>query len=365
MLLFIDGMGHYDTPYIPRKWTSLDPEVTSAWTIEATGREVNCIQKVTDANGAVEAIGVAPLMTQDGPWTPTVSGVFGAAMRVNLLSLINDQGTSPFPYLFQIMEANAPQLLVRLNTNGTFTLLSGSGGSVTTLAHSVEGVLSDTWFEFEAKWLIDDTTGTFEIRINRVTILSFTGNTASPLAPLGVWNSIKLLGMPWSGTDPLIWRFCDVYLADLAGSGDDVRDFLGVFPIDYIVPDGVGATTGWTPSAGANWQCVDEVPPNGDTDYVSATAVATRDTYAFQNIPVGTTVLGTQQLILARKEDAGGASLQPVVRQGSTDYDGPEQGIPSEDYYYLIQPYDVNPATGAKFTDTEINNGQFGQVKAS
>ena len=84
-----------------------------------------------------------------------------------------------------------------------------------------------------------------------------------------------------------------------------------------------------------------------------------------QDIPLGTVVLGAQQLILARKEDPGGATIQPLFREGGVDYLGPTQGVPSEEYYYVIQPYDVNPATLAKFTDTEINADQFGQNKDS
>jgi hypothetical protein len=84
-----------------------------------------------------------------------------------------------------------------------------------------------------------------------------------------------------------------------------------------------------------------------------------------QNIPGGTVVLGAQQLILARKEDPGAAALQPVFREGGVNFDGPIQGVPSEDYYYLIQPYDTNPATGNQFTAAEINADEFGQLKES
>lgn len=368
MLLGVDGMGHYDTPWIPRKWTSLTtPAVTSTWTIEATGRENNCIQKVTGNGGAVEQIGWAPLMTRTGAWVPTASGVCGFAAIVNDLALIDDSGQSPIPAIWKCYSGPNAQITIRLNSNGTFSLVRNDASPVT-LQHSAEGVLSNTWFEFEVLWVISNTVGAVQVRVNRVPILTITGaDTQANLAPLANWNSIALLGMPklgGGGTD-LIWRFCDFYFADLtAAVADDVAGFLGVFPIDFIVPDGAGASTGWTPSTGANWECVDEVPPSV-ADYVAATAPGALDLYDMQDIPPGTVVLGTQQLILAAKEDPGGATIEPVYREGGVNYVYPLQGVPSEDPYYIIQPIDVNPATLAKFTAAEINAGQFGQNKES
>lgn len=47
------------------------------------------------------------------------------------------------------------------------------------------------------------------------------------------------------------------------------------------VPSGVGAATNFTPNgAAANWQCVDDIPPDDDTTYVSGAASGLIDSYA-------------------------------------------------------------------------------------
>jgi len=178
---------------------------------------------------------------------------------------------------------------------------------------------------------------------------------------------VRVLGGSSFNND-LAWRLDDLYLADLTGSGADVRDFLGDGQIVTIRPDGPGHVTGWapTPALTPNWDTTNDLTQDGDATYVEATAPATRDVYSFENIPAGATVLGAHWNALLRKTEEGGATVKPVVSQGGVDYDGPTQGIGSVAYdRYLTQPYDLNPATGAAWTAAEINAGQFGIVKVS
>lgn len=375
MLLYIDGVGHYATDEIDKKWTTVD-STDGTWAVIAEGRFNNALKKTytsTSANfGQCGYVETAPLMTQSGVWTPTASGVCGFAYRVNDLSYVYNSGqvgAEGFA-LFSLRDGPEHVMSVTLNDSGTMSLWlqAYDGSTVNTVlkGSSVQGLRSNVWAFLEFKWLIHASAGSFEIRMNGVSIFTYSG-ALYPSGLLqsytGTWNAARVGSVPADSTSLRTW-LCDYYLLDLTGIGSQLRDFLGDVTIDYIVPDGVGNSSGWTPLSGANWTNVEEVPPDEDTTYVSATTVNTRDSYTMQNVPAGTEPLGFQTLIYARKETEGGASLKPTYREGITNYDSNTQGIATPDEYrYIIQPYDTNPATSVTITEAEINAAEFGVLK--
>lgn len=382
MLLFLDGMAHYDTARIGMKYSTVDNHFAD-WSIVSEGRVGNCLKRVSTSNAQTPPlayVSIAPLTTRLGTWTPTASGVCGFAIKVDDLSRVanfdaGSQGTAGD--LFVVMEGSFPHVKVQLNQSGTFTLrgYNGIGSSDILLAQSVEGLTSGTWMYVEFKWLIDASAGMFEIRVNGITVLTFTGNTREQgsESSLGIWNSVRLFCVSSEVVNPptyppLVMRMCDLYLADLAAPlTDDVYDFLGDGTIVAIYPDGPGSSTGWTPSSGtANWDLTNEKPaPDDDGTYVVTATLGAKDVYAFEDLPAGAIVKGAHLVAMARKEDVvGSAALAPIVHQGATDYEGPTQGVSNILYdRYLTQPYDLNPATNAKFTAAEINAGEFGLVR--
>jgi len=370
MLLFLDGMAHYDTARLAAKYSTADTTYCT-YAITAEGRTGNCVKRTSTSNqGQCGYLAVAPLMTRLGVWSPTKSGVCGFAVKIDDLNKVNATPSGPAGDrgFFVVMEGAGAHLSVALNPDGTFTLWRTNFG-YSLCAQSTEGLQSAAWAYVEFKWRIDDTTGSFEIRVGGTTVLTYSGKTTTNLTNLGVWNAVRLLGQVSTPAAPMLTlRMCDLYLADLAtAAAADVSDFLGDGTINCIVPNNVGSTTGWSPSGGANWQMVDDRPsPDDDGTYNAASFLNTKDTYAYEDIPPAATVKGVQVCILARKETEGTAAVAPIVHQGSTDYVGPTQGVATLAYdRYLTQPYDLNPATTAKFTAGEINAGEFGVVKVS
>lgn len=377
MLLWLDGMAHYATAQIRKKYTTKD-DTNCTWSIAAEGRTANCLKKVCSVGGSTGYVEAVPLMTQDGAWAQTASGVAGFAFRVDDLDRVQTatQGSAIGNCVFAIYEGVGWVLAVTLNQNGTFSVYrhheAAFGVGSVYLGSSIQGVRSNVWSYVEFKWLIHDSAGSFIIRVNNVEVFSFTGDTSASSFSQSFtnkWNAVRYLQLASNaatagGDHPTFWM-CDSYLADLTGSGDDIRDFIGDCTVDKIVPNGAGNVAGWTPLAGNNWDNTEEVPPDDDTTYNSTAAPTTRDSYNFQNLPAGTEPIGFQVLIYARKETAGAAVLKPTYREGGVTYDGPGQGIATPDEYrYLIQPYDVNPATGLRATEAELNAAEFGVLKA-
>lgn len=370
MLLFMDGMAHYGEPQLGFKYTNRN-NTDCTWSIVSEGRfGGTCLKRVSTApnsGGGSGYLDVAPLATRAGLWTPTLSGVCGFAVKIDNLNKIS---TSPIG-LFMIVEQFFFHLRVIVEGNGTFSVYRILPlGFDEVIATSIEGLQSNTWAYVEFKWILHETDGLFEIRVNTIPVLTFTGKTMGPVSnTLRLWNAVRLFSLNSnSGAPMLTMRFADLYLADLGGGAGDVKDFLGDGVIQTIFPNGPGLAAGWTPSSGtANWDLVNDKPlPDYDGTYVETTPPGTRDCHEFEDIPAGANILGVHYNMLARKVDEGTMTVKPIAGQGGVMYDGPTQGVASTAYdRYLTQPYDVNPATGVAWTAAEINAGQWGILKQS
>lgn len=167
------------------------------------------------------------------------------------------------------------------------------------------------------------------------------------------------------------WYVDDVYLldgvpADTGVQGPDGllynNDFLGDVHVEALYPTAAGRTqttdnTPWTPSAGANWQNVDDHPPDEDVTYNSAEAAGQRDTYQYiliRPLPCGTIsrpLYGLIWLGRLRAEAAESeATVLPVVRRivgGTFATDVVETGdaqlISADSYQYYPHAFDRNP----------------------
>ena len=378
MLLFMDGQAHYDTAGIGLKYSALT-STSADWSVTAEGRFGNCIKRVAKSNSATGVgayLDIAPLMTRANVWTPTNSGVCGFAIKIDKLALNapNENGPASNGCLFAIMEGENWPLKVILTPSGTFGLVQAwsafdNYGAV--MAISSEGLQDGAWAFVEFKWIIHGSAGLFEIRVNTVPVLTYTGDTVShnPFWHSNqLWNAVRLLhcnaalGPPW-----LTVRICDLYLADLtAVDSDDIDDYLGDGTIETIMPNAPGASTGWTPSAvgGDNWDMTNDRPASdGDGTYVTTTAAGTQDSYHFEDVPSGSEIKAVHWNLLARKVEEGSVVVAPLYHEG-TDFVGPSQGVASTVYdRYLTQPYDINPATGAPWTAAEVNAGIWGVKK--
>jgi hypothetical protein len=59
------------------------------------------------------------------------------------------------------------------------------------------------------------------------------------------------------------------------------------------------------------------------------------------------------------KTDAGAATLAPVIRHAGVDYPGADLS-PGTTYAYGLQIAQVNPGTGASWTEAHFNAAEFG-----
>ena len=239
----------------------------------------------------------------------------------------------------------------------TGILFAWRGTTATVLGAPAGALTANAWNYVEVKVTISDTVGVVAVRLGGASVLNLTaqdtrnaGNATANIVQLGPGGSMGALSL----------HYDDIYILDATGTVNN--DFLGDCKVEQLLPNGAGATTAWTPSAGSNYTCVDDVPPNGDTDYVSSATAGQTDTYAYGDLSVATsgTVKAVQATASCRKDDAGARTLALVARPGSTDRVGATQSV-LDTYSMLAQVWDQNPDTSTAWTVAAVNASSFGQ----
>jgi len=116
------------------------------------------------------------------------------------------------------------------------------------------------------------------------------------------------------------------------------------------MPNGAGYATTLTPNgAAANWQCVDEVPPDDDTTYVSAASFPLTEGYAVGAAGFTGVVNGVTRKSRIRKDDASAHTFTNGVRSSSTNVMSSPANVQST-YAWLDAFFAQDPATSAAWT---------------
>lgn len=343
--LFADSFDHYVTADVLEKWTTQNVGAFTSQAIGAFGRRSsNGFRASNTTGGATGRIAhINKVLNPSG-----VGFVVGFAYKSSNTLIGNNCFCS-------INDATTPQVSLVLNTSGTISLMRGS----TIIATSSLTLATGTQYYVEFDGTIDPAAGALSVRINGGVVpwVTFSGNTRATSNTL--WNGISLglmIGNVFVSDG--IHDFDDLYVLDKSGAAP-WNTFLGDIRVDSRYATGAGATTGFTPLAGANWSNVDETAPNDDTDYNSASGVAT-DTFVFQDAPVvGAIIYGVQHCISLKKSDAGACTIAPVVRHSGVDNVGTDI-TPGTTYLYGIQAQQTNPGTGAQWTEAGFNAAEFG-----
>ena len=164
---------------------------------------------------------------------------------------------------------------------------------------------------------IHDTTGIVQVKVDGVVDIDFSGDTKP-----GTETTINAFQIGQTAVNPMTIQFDNVVIDGAAWPGKT--------NIQAIRPDGAGNSTQWTPSAGANWDCVDEVPAS-DADNVVTNTNDQVDLYAAGNL-VGTVDSVVCVQVQARAVKEGVATPQNLalgVRTGATDYFSSDKVIPT------------------------------------
>jgi len=197
-----------------------------------------------------------------------------------------------------------------------------------------------------------------EIKKDGVQILNLTSQDTQN-GGAGTIDTVRLQG----STDVIV--FDDLYILNATGTAPQ-NTFLGDSRVDASTPLSDGTTTSIAtvfPAAPAtHFDKVDEIPPDGDSSYVSTSVSNELDLYNMTpllSVEGATSIYGVQLNLYAKKDNEGGRQVLGKVRPTSTNFDG-AVGTLITTYKYFFSLFDENPQTAADWTEAEKNAAQFG-----
>ena len=333
-LLWIDGFEGYGlSGSVPVGMTYRYPTVIQNAYMSMTQGRITGYGVVTPYNGYTYAGGATtPVLTTD----PTI--IAGIAVSCPAISV----GTYEALNLYDNTTLGVG---VTLGNTG-LTVKSGA----TVLGTYLFTVLTNVWYYIEMKVFCHTTSGTVEVRLNGVTVISLSG-VYTKQGPDAYHNKVTFVGFQ-AAVD-------DLYICD--GSGDTLNDFQGACRVLGLFPNGDTATEQWTPSTGTtHYSLVDENPPSTG-DYVSSSTQTQTDLYAYPGL-VGTagTILGLQ--INTSVLISSGSSMileAPIVSGGATDL-GPDTLVTSATYTDVRHISTTDPSTGLPWTSANLAAAQIG-----
>lgn len=329
-LLFADGFDHYDDAQFLTKWSSFTGSNGGAI---GAGRFGNGKAGQTDNNGSCRKTLPA-----------TQELIVGMAVSISSMAA---------KIIFQLLSAGTVHVDVRTTAAGLMTVTRNG----TVLATGTTVLSAGVFYYIELRTKIDDSTGTYELRINGITEVSASGVDTRN----GASASADTLQLGANGSGWTAITYDDLYVCDTTGGDND--DFLGDVRIQSIFPNGNGNSSAMVGSDGNstdNYLLVDDTTvPDEDSTYVQGTSVGDKDTYAYGNVtPTAGVVYAVQTIPRARKTDAGARSIATVARVSGTEVDGPNQTL-STSYNYLGDIRPQKPG-GGSWSIADVNGAEFG-----
>ena len=336
-LIDVEGGDHLGSTLFTAKGWSLNPDGTAAGRVRGQAWRMNnsnsprSISKPLPSAYSTVIVGVGFFLT-------SASGGSPGAANHTIVTLKTGAGAA----------------VASVGTDGSAHLtVSNSGGVVAT---GTVVIALDTWYYVEAK-IVVGSSGSCELHLNGV-----SGEIASTTASFGTTNIGQVrFAQPGNNLSDLFLD--DLYLLDTTGAAPQ-NDFLGDVTVETLYPNGDGTHQDWTPSAaGAHFSKVNESSgtyPDGDTTYVSDVNPGDIDTYTVGSLAALTgSVFGVATNLYARKDDAAGRQIAPVIREAATDHVGATTVGLTTSYLFYRQLYQLDPA-GAAWTIASVNGAEYG-----
>lgn len=215
------------------------------------------------------------------------------------------------------------------------------------------------WFECYAK--LDATAGEVEVRLNGRTVIHLVDiQTLNMTTGVPAYANMGFFGA--GGNEDFTGYVDDFAVWDTAGT--TCNTWMGTNRIKTMlaIADGtnIDSTIGGTAPAATHWQSVGNTAMD-DTKYVymNDTQVGDFDLYDLDPVISAPYVHAIQVRVSARQDDATQMVMRNLLESGGSTAEGPDVYLP-QTYNFWYSRYEVNPATGVAFTDTEANAIQVG-----
>jgi len=211
-------------------------------------------------------------------------------------------------------------------------------------------VPSSEWNVWEFHLIVDGSAGKFEVKLDGNKVFNYSGNTK----PGSDTEVVAMRGYNTGGPD-----YDDFVLVDT--DGDIFNTWPNGIHVQVRHPSANGVTNEWSPSAGNNYQCVDEAIAS-DADFIETNTPNAIDLFDVPNIDASAAfVYGVIVWIYGMYEgDAPCKDISTVLRTHDTNYLSNAKNLNYMGHARRYEVHDKNPNTGEIWTVDEANAIQVG-----
>lgn len=267
--------------------------------------------------------------------------------------------TNAYPNVAVFSSTSNQQIAVRMDwANSRLRFLRGDSTVLASTNIGSMNLSGSAWQYLEVKIYFHSSAGTIDCHVNGVSAMTpATGLVTQYGAVQAV--TVVTIGGHIFGEGGLPMNVDDLYICDDTGTTNNT--FLGDVRVLTLMPTGAGGSTQFTPSAGSNYACVNEVPPNGDTSYVESSTVGNIDYYAMADLSVvPATIFGVQVDVDMEKTDAGARTGRTKLISSAAVTNGATVAPSAASYAYAKTIVEKDPNTTAAWTYAGVNAAQAG-----
>jgi len=345
MALFMDGMDYYNTQAaFQSRWDVAS--APSSWSgigsgVFAYGRYTVC------GSGVIyKTFADIPGVGSGANW-PTIYCCFHLQPDASLGADTN--------HVVALLDGATNQINFRVTNTGVWKVYRNA----TLLATGTNSMVVGQWYFIAIKVTISDAAGVVTLNMSgpgvnatEINIVAGDGvdtqNTANAYA-----TRLSMTRLTAAGN-----IFLDNFHLYNGADGAPWDAISGERRIYFNLPDADGADVAWTPSAGNRFACVDENPPNGDTDYISEATATDKSSFTVPAL-AGITPDAVQAIMYARRDDAGPRGIKLYTDIGGTDYLGSEFLVGAT-YLYYAEQWVLSPDSGVAWGLAEVNAAEWG-----
>lgn len=344
-------------------------------------------------NGTVSAVSASPTARSGtyclrcGVVAPSASNVSGRVMISDTFSSktelyiafglyrhnTGEVGTVPLSGMLVLYDtAGNLNLFITCETDGTIRAYYATAGGgnpsnsqVTLIGASTQTVALDTWTLIEVHAVAaTGATGTCEIKVNGIVGLTNTATrTAQTNANFGQF-ACGLYHIQGGNVISYYYGIDDLRINDTTGPPNN--SWCGDEKIIMLTPNAAGDSSQFSrggADSGNNYSQVDDIPPNGTTDYVYDTTTGHLDLYNLTTTAVQG-ISAVDVVMQAFNSDGAGGSLNLVTKTAAGQSDGSAQSITGAPAYYH-RLLETDPADSGAWTQAKIDALQVGPKVAS
>ncbi len=254
--------------------------------------------------------------------------------------------------LLLLQDSGTVQIRISTRATGDLRIERGTTTLDTTAAL---GLIINRWYYIELKIKIENTTGSYELRVDDINVLS-DDTIDTQMSGNAYVNEIVFYGDPTLGFDSFF--FDDIYILDTTGSRNN--DFLGPMKVVMLNPDGDTAEADFTPSEVDNYDGVnDGVTVDDDATYNESSTSAHQDIFEYEDTIDIRLIAGLMVCTEVKETDANDFTLKTLIRSNSTIHADDAQALTSS-YTIITRLLEENPVTETTWSAAAIDAAEFG-----